>query len=161
MNRLVMPVAALSAVVAFAATSAAAQTAKDLVGTWTLVSTVAEQNGSKIDTLGPSPIGTALFGSDGHYAVILFRRDLPKIASGRRTSETPDEALAIAEGSVAHFGTYEVTGKTLVMHIESSTFTNWNGTEQRRPFSLVGDELIYTSPGATGMSTETTMRRAR
>jgi len=52
-------------------------------------------------------------------------------------------------------------GKTLVFRIESSTFPNWNGAEQRRPFSLSGDELTYTSPGSTGVATQVVMRRAK
>jgi hypothetical protein len=51
--------------------------------------------------------------------------------------------------------------KTLVLHVESSTFPNWDGAEQRRAFSLSGDELTYTSPGSTGVATQVTMRRVK
>ena len=164
MLRLIVPVAAVSALLSSAAAPGAeAQTARDLVGTWTLVSTVTQQGGTKTDTFGPDPSGTLVFGSDGHYALIFLRRDLPKVASNNRTSETPDESRAIAQGSVAHFGTYTVAeaDKTLVLHVESSTFPNWDGAEQRRAFSLSGDELTYTSPGSTGVATRVTMRRVK
>jgi hypothetical protein len=164
MNRLIVSVTAVSAVFSSVTASRVnAQTARDIVGTWTLVSSVIQQGGTRIDTFGPNPSGTLVFGSDGHYALIFLRRDLPKVASNNRTSETPDESRAIAQGSVAHFGTYTVAeaDKTLVLHVESSTFPNWDGAEQRRAFSLSGDELTYTSPGSTGVATQVTMRRVK
>ena len=164
MIRLFVSAAAASALLAsVAAPGADAQTARDLVGTWKLVSAVAQQGGTKTDMFGPDPSGTLVFGSDGHYALIYLRRDLPKFASGSRLTGTPDQNRAIVQGSVAHFGTYEVdeAGKVLVLRIEGGTFPNWDGAEQRRPFSLSGDELTYTSPGSTGVATEVTVRRVK
>jgi len=164
MNRLIVSLTAVSVIFSsVTASRVSAQTARDIVGTWTLVSSVVQQGGTKIDTFGPNPNGTLVFGSDGHYALIFLRRDLPKVASNNRTSETPDESRAIAQGSVAHFGTYTVAeaDKALVLHVESSTFPNWDGAEQRRAFSLSGDELTYTSPGSTGVATQVTMRRVK
>ena len=144
-----------------AAPRANAQTAKDLVGTWTLVSSVIAKDGTKTDTFGPNPSGTVMFGNDGHYALIFLRRDLPKVASGDRTSATPEETQAIARGSIATFGTYTVEDKAIIVRIQSATFPNWNGAEQRRPFSLSGDELTYTSPGTTGVPAQVTLRRVK
>ena len=93
MNRLIISVAAASAIFFSAGIlKAEAQTAKDFVGTWTLVSSVISKEGTKTDTFGPNPSGTVVFGSNGHYALIFLRSDLPKVASGNRTSATPDEA---------------------------------------------------------------------
>jgi hypothetical protein len=162
MNRLTMWVAAASAIFSPALMEKAeAQTAKDLVGTWTLVSSVISKDGTKIDTFGPNPSGTVIFGSDGHYALIFLRRDLPKVVSGDRTSATPEEAQAIARGSVATFGTYTVDDKAIILRIQSATFPNWSGAEQRRSFSLSGDELTYTSPGTTGVPTQVTLHRVK
>lgn len=51
--------------------------------------------------------------------------------------------------------------KVVVFHIEHSNFPNWDGTEQRRAFSVKGDQLTYTSPGSTGVAAQVTMRRAK
>jgi len=163
MNRTAALLAALSAVFSCGAPRADAQTAHDLVGTWALVSATIQSGDTKMDAFGPDPSGTLMFGSDGHYALIFLRRDLPKITSNIRLSQTVDESRAIAKGSIAHFGTYKVdeTGKFLVFRIESSTFPNWTGAEQRRPFSLSGDELTYTSPGSIGVATQVVVRRAK
>ena len=142
---------------------AEAQTAQDIVGTWTLVSAVAQHGGTQIETFGPNPTGTLMFGSDSRYALIFLRRDLPKVASNNRASQTSEESQAIAQGSIGHFGTYRVdaSDKSLVFRIEGSTFPNWIGAEQRRPFTLSGDELTYTSPGSTGVATQVVVRRAK
>ena len=164
MNHILMLVAAASAVCAcLAAPRADAQTSQDLVGTWTLVSAVVQSGDVKMDAFGPDPSGTLVFDSSGRYALIFLRRDLPKIASNNRLSQTADESRTIAKGSIAHFGTYRVdeSGKFLVFRVESSTFPNWTGAEQRRPFSLSGDELTYISPGSFGVAVRVVVRRAK
>ena len=154
-------VAVASAFACLTPSNADAQTFKELIGTWTLVSSVAQYGSVKVDTFGANPSGTLVFGSDGRYALVFVRNDLPKIASKDRTLQTPHESRAIGQGVIAHFGTYTVAeaDKVLVLQIERSTFPNWNGMEQRRAFSLTGDELTYTSPGSTGEATQVTMRR--
>lgn len=162
MSRFKMSVAAASLVLSSAGVlDAKAETAKDLTGAWTLVSSVIPQGTAKTDSFGPNPSGMLIFGSDGHYALTFLRGDLPRVASGSRTSQTPAEARAIAEGSVSTFGTYSVDDKVIVLRIQDSTFPNWKGAEQRRPFSLSGDELTYTSPGTTGVPTQVTLRRVK
>jgi hypothetical protein len=163
MTRIMASYAAFVLFICFGAAGAQAQTAQDLVGTWTLASATIRSGEVKMDMFGPDPSGTLMFGRDGHYALIFLRRDLPKLTSNNRLSQTVEESRDITKGSIAHFGTYAVdeTGKFLVLRIESSTFPNWAGAEQRRPFSLSGDALTYISPGSTGVATEVVLRRAK
>ena len=163
MTRIIASFAAFVLFLCFGAAGAQAQTAQDLVGTWTLASATIRSGEVKMDMFGPDPSGTLMFGRDGHYALIFLRRDLPKLTSNNRLSQTVEESRDITKGSIAHFGTYAVdeTGKFLVLRIESSTFPNWAGAEQRRPFSLSGDALTYISPGSSGVATEIVLRRAK
>jgi hypothetical protein len=103
-----------------------------------------------------------MFGSDGRFALIFVRGDMPKFASNIRASGTPDENRAVVQGSIAIFGTYAVedAGKTLVLRIENSTFPNWAGAEQRRAMTLSGNEFTYTTPGSGGAGAVVTLRRA-
>jgi|ERR1700722_10133328 len=87
---------------------ASAQTAKDLVGTWTLVSVVTERDGRKFDTSGPNAKGLLVFDANGRYSIIFIAANLPKFVSGNRSSGTADENKAVVAGSLAHFGTYVV-----------------------------------------------------
>jgi Lipocalin-like domain len=127
-----------------------AQTIKDLAGTWTLVSVVTEQDGNKTEPFGPHPKGILMVDANGRYVLAIARAGLPKIASNNRTTATPEENKAIVGGSNTHFGTVSVNAadKTITFKIETSTFPNWDGTEQKRPFTVTGDELTYTVPAA-------------
>ena len=120
-----------------------AQQANDLVGTWTLVSITLEKDGKKTDFYGPNPQGQLIYDATGHFSVIITRSDLPKFASDNRVAGTPEENKAIVQGSLASFGTYSVneTDKTYTQHVESCTFPNWNGTDQKYSFDISGDEL--------------------
>jgi len=143
--------------VALAAGDALAQTAQDLVGTWTLVSAINEQGGDKTDIYGPHPKGILAVDANGRYVLVIARADLPKVASNNRTMATPEESLAIVQGSIAHFSTVSINAadQTLTFKIETSLFPKWDGTEHKRPFTLTGDELTYTVPSTSGGETAT------
>jgi hypothetical protein len=132
-----------------------AQQAKDLVGTWTLVSLTFEQDGKKTDFYGPNPRGQLTYDADGHFSEILTRSDLPKFASNSRMTGTAEENKSIVQGILAQFGTYSVSeaDKMITRHIESCTFPNYNGMDRKSSFSVSGDELSIT--GLSGTSTGT------
>ena len=156
MNR-ISTLAVAAVVIGTAWTGAIAQTAKDVVGTWTLVSSTTEQGGVKSDTFGPNPKGLLVFDGGGRYVITFFAANLPKFGSNNRASGTPEENKAIVTGSFAHFGTYTVNeaDKSFTFHIENATFPNWDKTEQKRPFVISGDELKYLSAPASAGGTAT------
>ena len=122
-----------------------AQTAKDLAGTWTLVSAdTVRPDGSRVPTFGASPKGLLVFTDDGRFIYLLSRADLPKFASNNRTTGTPEENTAVVQGSVSTFGTYSLADKTLTIKVEHSTFPNWIGTDQKRTVTTTGDEMKWT-----------------
>ena len=64
------------------------------------------------------------------------------------------------------FGTYTVneSDHTLITHVEGSTFPNFDGADQKRSFTLAGDELRYTNPVASigqGMVVEAVWKPAK
>jgi hypothetical protein len=126
---------------------AVAQSAKDLAGIYSLMFETRDTNGTK-NTVYTK--GALALDSSGHYSLMTIAPDLPKVASNNRMTATPEEAKAIVAGSVSHYGTFSVSGDTLIFKIESATFANWNGIEQKRPFTLRGDELTYSVAAASG-----------
>jgi hypothetical protein len=151
MNHIISAVITASALIfgVFMPNQVAAQTtAKDLVGGWKLVSITLEQDGKKTDFYGPNPQGQATYEANGRFSIVVTRSDLPKFASNNRESGTPEENKAIVQGSIAFFGTYKVdeAAKTLTLHIETCSFPNWNGIDQKRTFDISGDELHITNP---------------
>jgi hypothetical protein len=131
---------------------------EQLVGEWANVSVQVERSdGNKVETFGPNPKGVLIFTADGHYALVLTRPDLPKIASKDRLKATPEEYQAVVQGSLAHFGTYSVNEAegTYILHVESSTYPNDTGTDQIRIVtSLSRDELKVTNPSPTTTPTK-------
>jgi len=140
---------------------------EQLVGTWTLVSAASvSSDGGKVDVFGPNPKGTLIYTSDGHFALVQMRADLPKLASNNRAQGTPDENKAVVQGSIAYFGTYSVNEaeKVITLQLEGSTFANLvGGGEQRRVVtSLSADELKFANPRTpSGATLEVGWKRAR
>jgi hypothetical protein len=138
------------------AEEATAQTMKGVAGTYSPVS---------VPAYGDNPRGTLILTPDGHYSIIIARATMPKIAAGSRTKGTTEENKMVVEGSIAHTGTYTIDdgGKTLTLHIQVSTFPNWDGTTQKRPLKVSGDTLTYTvaTPSGGGPPNETVWKRVK
>jgi hypothetical protein len=137
-----------------------------LVGTWTLVAwEQTNKDGTKSQRFGANPKGVNVFDANGHMFVMFARADLPKIASNDPMNPTPEEAKAIAAGSIAYFGTYTVdeAAKTIVLRIESSTLANQLGVDQKRIVnSVTADELKMTNPASVaGNVISYTFKRAK
>jgi hypothetical protein len=149
--------AIISALLLFVSHAAAAQSAKDkFVGTWTLVSIrYVRPDGASIEPFGPNVKGMLVF--DGrHFATQAIAANLPKFASNNRMIGTLQEYQAVSHGVVAYFGTYTVNeaDHILTLHIERSSFPNWEETDQQRKFEFVGDELRYTAASSTANPAE-------
>ena len=130
--------------------------AKQVQGSWTLISVYVEQDGKKIEPFGSQPRGFLIFTHDGRFLEILLRPNLPKFAVNNRMKGTPEENQAIVQGSLAFYGTYKVVSEkehTGIMHVEGSTFPNWEGEDQKRVWTIKGDELSVTNPTASAGGT--------
>jgi hypothetical protein len=140
---------------------------QQLVGTWSFVKTEATQpDGTKILAFGPNPKGVIILTEDGHFAHIQIADGIPKFASNSRVTGTAEENKAVVQGSISLFGTYTVdeAAKMLIYKIESSTFPNWVGQEQKRPIdSVTADELIYSNLAGSiaGATTVNIWKRAK
>jgi len=122
---------------------------KGAQGSWILVELYNEADGKKTEPFGPNPRGSMLLNPDGRFSMTMLRSSLPKFASNVRTKGTAEEYKAVVEGSVAAIGTYTITGdkeKVLNLHIEGSTFPNWDGQDQKRPMTVSGDTLKVINP---------------
>lgn len=139
-------------------------TMKDrIVGTWIYVSVDnVGADGSRVPMYGPNPSGVAMFDGNGRYMLLTARRGQSRFASNNRLQGTADENKAVVHDNIAHFGRYTVNEAdgTITFRIETSTFPNWNGTEQKRPFTLEGDTLRWVTPGSSGGMAEVVLKRA-
>jgi hypothetical protein len=139
---------------------------EQIVGSWTYVSNeTILPDGGRVQTFGPNQSGLVIFGGDGRYVSLVGRAGIPRFASNSRSSGTAEENKAAMQGSIATFGRYTINeaDHTLTLNIEYSSFPNWTGTDQKRPFTLAGDELKYVVPVASAGNGrgEVVLRRAK
>jgi hypothetical protein len=137
-----------------------------LLGAWHLVSIdYVGADGSRSTTFGDNPKGIAFFDATGQYIITVIRSDRTKYAVNDRTQGTADENKATAQGTITYFGTYTVSDsdRIISIHIVGSSFPNWNGADQKRIFTVSGDELKLTNPTAStgGGTTEVVWKRAK
>jgi hypothetical protein len=127
---------------------------EQLVGTWALVvCEVVAPDGTKAPiVVGSNPAGQYIFTRDGHFS-FQAAAELPKFASGEYGKTTPEENKAVAEGSIAYYGTYTAndTERTVTLHIVRSSFPNQNGSDGKRIITaLTADEMSYINPARRG-----------
>lgn len=165
MNRHAIAVMTASLIGTATLDRAAAQSAKDLEGTWRLVSSVVERDGNRADQFGPNPRGMMTLDAGGRFMLTIIGAGLPKFASNNRATGTAEENKAVIAKSIALFGSYAMNPaeKAIILKIDSATFPNWNGAEQKRMIAtLNGDELKYVTPSASGGGVGTvTWKRAK
>lgn len=149
-----------------AGSGAQATSVKDqLIGTWVYVSSTAKRDdGTNIPR--PQLQGVVTYTADGRFHFITTRTDLPKYASKDTTKPSPDEAMAVASGSIAYTGTYTVDEATKTIHanVETSTFPNIVGAPNQRRVvtSITADEMKFTNPRTpSGVTLEFVWKRAK
>jgi Lipocalin-like domain len=136
-----------------------------LVGTWIYVSSTGKRDdGSEVQR--PSLQGSVTYTADGHFHFITTRTDTPKYASNDTGRPSPEEAMAVASGSIAYTGTYTVdeSSRTVQPIIETSTFANLVGAPNQRRIitSISADEMRFVNPRTpSGVTLEFVWKRAK
>ncbi len=144
----------------------AAKSVKDqMTGAWTLVSIAGGEGEKKVEPYGPSPKGSMFLAPSGQFSVSIVKAGIAKFAVNNREQGTADENKAVVQGSLAYFGTYSVdeAGKAINVRIEGSTFPNFEGTDQKRLYSIDGDTLTLSNPtpSAGGVTLVQVWKRAK
>ena len=140
---------------------------EQLVGTWTLVSwDQRNADGTTVQLFGANPKGIAFFDTTGHYIITVMRSDRAKYAIenfGQIAQTTAEENKATAQGTITYFGTYSVNeaDRVIAIHVEASSFPNWNGTDQKRFFELTEDQLKLIVRPRPGVSGDVLWKRAK
>jgi len=135
-----------------------------LVGTWTLASWERKKgDGTKVQRYGENPVGVAFFDAGGRYTITVMRSDRAKYASDALRQGTSGENKATADGTITYFGTYSISeaDSSIAIHIEGSSFPNWNGVDQKRIVAIAGDQLTLTVRPPTGEIVDVIWKRAQ
>ena len=139
---------------------------EQFVGTWTLVELFyTTPNGARVDSFGTNPKGRLRFDGDGTYTLQIMRSDLPKFASKNRMEGTAEENKAVVQGTMSYYGTYSVSepDQILAVHLDACSFPNFDGADQKRPFTLNGGILTFTNKDSSvaGMSVQQTWKQIK
>lgn len=141
MRNLKMIAAGLAAIAGLAmASTAQAQTLKDqLVGSWSAVSNTEEYADGAKTPWGPDVKGTLIIEANGQFAL--------EIGVGDRAKPAGNPAENPVGKFIAYFGSYGVdeASKTISFKIVRSSFPGWDGTEQKRVVTEIGDQMTFKS----------------
>ena len=108
-------------------------------------------DGSRVHLYGDDPQGMLILDKKGRYALQIFSQGRPRFAASDKSKGTDEENRAAVKGSNAHFGTYSIdrSAGTITFNISHASFPNWEGTQQKRPFTFIGNVFKYTVPAPT------------
>jgi Lipocalin-like domain len=138
-----------------------------ILGVWRLV-TVEDQHpdGRVTYPYGEHPIGYLMYHTDGYMSATLMAADRPPLAKPARpyALSAEDAATIMRTMGSAYCGTFEVQDGRVVHHVHASLIPNMTGSDETRPFDLVGERLyVYTMPrpGGDGVKICAIWERAR
>jgi hypothetical protein len=127
----------------------AAELKARLLGAWRLAAMEGRRpSGEVFHPWGEDVRGRIVYTADGLVALQLARGAGTRFASDDLEAGTTEEVQRAFDRYHAWFGRFEVAAHedTVVHHIESSLFPNWEGQDQRRRVTFRGDELELRSP---------------
>ncbi len=118
-----------------------AELRRRIVGSWTLVSVVYEDQASKQRTpiYGTHPKGVQIATVDGRWLALMT-------AENRAVPKTDADRAQALTSMIAYTGRYRVEGGKVITKVEAAWNEAWVGTEQVRTIRLDGDRLYLESP---------------
>ena len=137
---------------------------EQLIGTWTVVSWEQKKaDGTRLELYGAHPVGIAFFDAGGRYIITVMQSDRARYASNTLRQGTAEENKETADGTITYFGTYSLseTDRVMAIHVDGSSFPNWNGADLKRIVAITGDQLILTVPIPGGESVDVVWKRAK
>ncbi len=112
-----------------------------IVGTWTLISVVYEDQQTKERTpvLGEHPRGRQIATADGRWLALVT-------AEGRPVPKTEAERARALQTMISYTGRYRVEGGKVITKVEAAWNEAWVGGEQTRFIRFEGYRLFIESP---------------
>jgi hypothetical protein len=139
---------ALALLVIALAANSPAQSSRDLVGTWKLVSGTARTGNSDKGTevYGRNPTGFVTYTSDGRMSLIISSDGRKPLSVADRVVAPRDERAEAFATCLAYAGRYTLAGDKLTHHIEAASFQNWVNTDQIRLVTFTGNRATFRTP---------------
>src|SRR5262245_66491808 len=118
-----------------------AELRQKIVGTWTLVSVVYEDQVTKelSPVLGGKPRGRQIATADGRWLALVTAQDRP-------VPRTDAERARALQTMIAYTGRYRVEDGKVITKVEAAWNEGWVGGEQTRIIRFEGDRLFRARP---------------
>jgi hypothetical protein len=118
-----------------------AELRQKIVGTWTLVSVVYEDQTTKeiSPVLGEKPRGRQIATADGRWLALVT-------AENRPVPKTDEDRARALTSMIAYTGRYRVEDSKVVTKVEAAWNEGWVGGEQTRFIRFEADRLFIESP---------------
>ena len=119
---------------------ASAQDAKQLVGTWKLVSWKVQYAGEQAkEPFGGKAKGRLIVAPDGYWSALITRAE-------RKPATNDAERARLLRTMVAYSGKFTIAGDKITTAIDLSWNEVSSGKNQERFFKMEGDKLVISSP---------------
>jgi Lipocalin-like domain len=114
---------------------------EQIIGTWTLVSVMYEDQETKAlaPVLGNNPRGSQIATRDGRWLALVT-------ADNRPVPKTDEERAQALRTMISYSGRYKVEGNKVTTKVEIAWNEAWVGGEQVRFVRFEGDKLYIESP---------------
>ncbi|MBI3550753.1 MAG: lipocalin-like domain-containing protein [Elusimicrobia bacterium] len=120
--------------------------AKDMVGTWHLVSCVHRlADGTVSYPFGKEAVGRLVYTADGFMIVTVMEPGRKHNFSPGLFDGTDAERAKAAAGFIAYSGHFEVLENRVVHFVDISLFPNWTGSRQVRSVELDGKRMTLST----------------
>jgi hypothetical protein len=118
-----------------------AELRKRIVGTWSLVSVVYEDQttGERTPVYGEHPKGIQSATPAGRWLALMT-------AEGRPIPQSDEDRAQALKSMIAYTGRYRVENGKVITKVEAAWNEAWVGGEQVRAISFSGDRLYIESP---------------
>jgi hypothetical protein len=116
--------------------------AKQLVGSWKVVSLITRfDGGDAVEPFGPNPKGRLVLTAEGQWIIILTAAD-------RGPAKTLEEKARLLDSMLAYSGKYTTEGNQMTIQVDMSWNEIYSGAnqDQTRFFNIEGDILTIRSP---------------
>ena len=116
--------------------------AKQLAGTWKVVSLLTKfDGGDTVESFGPNPKGRLVLTPEGQWIIILT-------GANRGPAKNLEEKAALLDSMLAYSGKYTTEGNRMTIRVDMSWNEIYSGANQNqtRFFNVEGDKLIIRSP---------------
>jgi Lipocalin-like domain len=116
--------------------------AKQLAGTWKVVSLITRfDGGDAVEPFGPNPKGRLILTPEGYWIIIQTR-------ASRGPAKNLEEKAALLDSMLAYSGKYTIEGDRMTIRVDMSWNEIYTGANQiqTRFFNIEGDKLTIRTP---------------